>query len=235
MFKRSLLHGALAIVVLSIPSSLLAQEEAINAPQPNSPEPVGYLLGHSIGGQLRQSGFQLGDFEMKALIAGLNDGLQGKEFALSDEVLQQVQVKIQGMLQSRQQQMSAQQKQRGEKFLADNAKQQGVKVLKGGVQYKVLKSGEGATPGPTDTVSVHYTGRLIDGEVFDSSVERGQPATFPVNRVIQGWQMALQQMKVGDKWMLYIPSDLAYGEQGSPGAIGPNEVLVFEVELLAIE
>ena len=121
------------------------------------------------------------------------------------------------------------------KFLADNAKKEGVKTLEGGVQYKVLKAGNGATPKPTDTVSVHYTGKLIDGTVFDSSVQRGQPASFQVNQVIQGWQMALQKMKVGDKWMLYIPSDLAYGERGSAGAIGPNEVLVFEVELLGVQ
>ena len=98
-----------------------------------------------------------------------------------------------------------------------------------------MKAGNGATPKPTDTVSVHYTGKLIDGTVFDSSVQRGQPASFQVNQVIQGWQMALQKMKVGDKWMLYIPSDLAYGERGSAGAIGPNEVLVFEVELLGVQ
>jgi FKBP-type peptidyl-prolyl cis-trans isomerase FklB len=235
MFKRSLLHGGFAIVLLSLPSSLRAQDEVVVAPDANSPEPIGYLLGHSIGGQLRQNGFQVGDFEIQALIAGINDGLQDKEFALSDEILRAAESKIQAMLQIRMQEMSARQKERGAKFLAENAKQQGVKVLDGGVQYKVLTAGSGASPGATDTVSVHYTGKLINGEVFDSSVQRGQPATFPVNGVIQGWQMALQKMKVGDKWMLYIPSDLAYAERGSPGAIGPHEVLVFEVELLGIE
>ncbi len=120
-------------------------------------------------------------------------------------------------------------------YLAANAKKEGVKTLQGGVQYKVIKAGDGPSPGPTETVKVHYTGKLINGTTFDSSVERGQPATFQVNQVIKGWQMALQQMKVGSKWMLYIPSDLAYGERGSQGAIGPNEVLVFEVELLAIQ
>ena len=98
----------------------------------------------------------------------------------------------------------------------------------------MVKEGEGASPTAEDTVAVHYTGKLTNGEVFDSSVERGQPAKFPVGRVIQGWQMALQKMKVGSKWMLYIPPELAYGENGSPPKIGPNEVLVFEVELLEI-
>ena len=127
------------------------------------------------------------------------------------------------------------QKAKGTKFLADNKTKDGVKTLEGGVQYKVLTSGKGESPALTDTVKVHYTGRLINDKVFDSSVQRGEPATFRVNQVIKGWQMALQKMSVGDKWMLYIPSDLAYGERGSQGAIGPNEVLIFEVELLAIQ
>ena len=154
---------------------------------------------------------------------------------MTNEQFAAAQGKIQAMLTKRQAEMSAAQKAKGTKFLADNAKKEGVKTLEGGVQYKVLKAGNGATPKPTDTVSVHYTGKLIVGTVFDSSVQRGQPASFQVNQVIQGWQMALQKMKVGDKWMLYIPSDLAYGERGSAGAIGPNEVLVFEVELLGVQ
>lgn len=235
MFKRSLLPAVVLTVVLSLPLSLQAQDEVIAAPGATSPDPVGYLVGHSIGGQLRSNGFKAGDFPIESLIAGITDGLGDKEFAIPEAALREAEAKIQTLLRARQEQMSAEQKQRGVKFLAENAKKEGVKVLDGGVQYKVLKAGEGATPAPTDTVSVHYTGTLITGEVFDSSVQRGQPATFPVNRVIQGWQMALQKMKVGDKWMLYIPSDLAYGERGSPGGIGPNEVLIFEVELLGIQ
>jgi FKBP-type peptidyl-prolyl cis-trans isomerase FklB len=242
MLKRSLLHGAAAIMVLSLPSMLWAQNEVIAAPDANPPEPVGYLIGHSIGGQLRQNGFRVGDFTVESFIAGINAGLEGKEFALDDETVSAAEAKIQAMLQPRQQEMMARQREMvarqkvlGTQFLAENSKREGVKVLEGGVQYKVLESGEGASPGPSDTVSVHYTGTLINGEVFDSSVQGGQPVTFPVNGVIPGWQMALQKMKVGDKWMLYIPSELAYGERGSrSGAIGPNEVLVFEVELLAV-
>ncbi len=131
--------------------------------------------------------------------------------------------------------MVAESKKKGQEYLVANSKKEGVKQLKGGVQYKVIDEGKGESPELTDTVKVHYTGRLIDGTMFDSSVQRGEPATFRVGQVIKGWQMALQEMKVGDKWMLYIPSELAYGEQGSAGAIGPNEVLVFEVELLAIQ
>ena len=132
-------------------------------------------------------------------------------------------------------QEAAENKEKGAKFLAENAKQEGVKELKGGIQYKELKAGTGPSPKATDTVRVHYTGTLIDGTKFDSSVDRGEPATFGVNQVIPGWQMAIPEMKVGSKWMIYIPSDLAYGERGSGRAIGPNEVLVFEVELLGIE
>lgn len=242
MFNRSLILAAFATLALSLPTSLWAQNEVVAAPQANSPEPIGYLLGHSIGGQLRQSGFKAGDFQIDSMIAGINEGLQGKEFALSDEVLQQAEAKIQALLRARQpelrarqQQMLAQQRERGEQFLVENAKREGIKVLDGGVQYQVVKSGDGASPGPSDRVSVHYTGTLTSGEVFDSSVQRGQPLTIPVNGVIPGWQMALKKMKVGDKWVLYIPSKLGYGERGSPPAIGPNEVLIFEVELLGIE
>ena len=123
----------------------------------------------------------------------------------------------------------------GDAFLAANAKKDGVVTTASGLQYKVLKSGTGASPKATDQVKVDYTGTTIDGKVFDSSVQRGQPAVFPVNAVIPGWVEALQLMKVGDKWQLVIPAKLAYGEQSPSPAIPPNSVLVFEVELLGIE
>jgi len=123
----------------------------------------------------------------------------------------------------------------GEAFLADNAKKDGVKSAASGLQYKVLKSGTGDSPKATDTVKVHYQGTLIDGTVFDSSIQRGQPAAFPVNAVIPGWTEALQRMKVGDKWQLFIPARLAYGDRSPAPTIPPNSVLIFEVELLGIE
>ena len=116
----------------------------------------------------------------------------------------------------------------GEAFLAANAKKEGVKTLPSGLQYKVLKSGSGKTPKATDTVKTHYHGTLIDGTVFDSSVERGEPVEFPVNGVIPGWTEALQLMKEGDKWQLFVPAKLAYGERGAGGKIGPNSTLIFE-------
>jgi FKBP-type peptidyl-prolyl cis-trans isomerase FklB len=123
----------------------------------------------------------------------------------------------------------------GEAFLAANAKKEGVITTASGLQYKVLKSGTGDSPKATDQVKVHYTGTTIDGNVFDSSVQRGQPAVFPVNAVIPGWVEALQLMKVGDKWQLFIPAQLAYGAQSPSPAIPPNSVLIFEVELIDIE
>ena len=122
----------------------------------------------------------------------------------------------------------------GQAFLATNGARDGVTTTVSGLQYEVMASGDGAMPALTDLATVHYTGTLLDGTVFDSSVQRGEPAEFPVNRLIRGWTEALQLMQVGDKWMLYIPPELAYGDRGSGNLIGPGETLVFEVELLGV-
>lgn len=122
----------------------------------------------------------------------------------------------------------------GQAFLARNAARAEVITTDSGLQYEVLVSGDGTSPAPADLVTVHYTGTLIDGTVFDSSVQRGQPAEFPANRLIAGWVEALQLMKVGDKWMLYIPPELAYGDRGAGGVIGPGATLIFEIELLGV-
>ena len=123
---------------------------------------------------------------------------------------------------------------KGEKFLAENEKRPGVKVTASGLQYEIMVAGTGPIPKATDKVKTHYHGTLLDGKVFDSSVQRGQPIDFPVNGVIQGWQEALQLMPVGSKWKLFVPYNLAYGERGAGGSIGPYETLIFEVELIAI-
>ncbi len=245
MLKRISILGAtiLQVSLLSTVTVMAQESPATQDSASGVKDPLSYFLGISVGQQMGQSGFQLADLDLEGLIEGFRDGIENKEPALTQTQLSEVRTKIQSLLQSRQQEQqqamskqAAANKEKGVKFLADNAKQEGIKELPGGIQYKELKAGTGPSPKPTDTVRVHYTGTLIDGTKFDSSVERGEPATFPVNRVIQGWQNAIPQMKVGGKWMLYIPSDLAYGEQGSPsGGIGPNEVLVFEVELLGIE
>jgi len=131
--------------------------------------------------------------------------------------------------------MSEKQKQRGEAFLAENKKKEGVKTLPSGLQYKVVKAGSGKKPKLDDTVTVQYRGTLIDGTEFDSSFRRGQPATFPVSGVIPGWTEALPLMEEGAKWQLFIPPKLAYGERGAGGLIGPNATLIFEVELISIQ
>ena len=124
---------------------------------------------------------------------------------------------------------------RGRAFLAQNGKRAGVMTTASGLQYEVLAAGHGATPGPTDRVTTHYHGTLLDGRVFDSSMARGEPIDFPVNGVIRGWTEALQLMQVGDRWKLYVPSELAYGGRGAGAVIGPDETLIFEVELLAVQ
>ncbi|WP_315861044.1 FKBP-type peptidyl-prolyl cis-trans isomerase [Stieleria sp. JC731] len=218
--------------------------ESADAPKvgKSEKEQMGYFLGLSMGQQLVRQGLRDGDFDTASFATGLGDSLASRDMQLSREELFAVQDALQKMLNGRHEEMlaeikkmAADNKAKGEAWLKENATKEGVKELAGGLQYKVIKEGEGDSPSASDTVRVHYTGKLINGETFDSSVERGEPTEFRVGGVIKGWQMALQKMKAGSKWMLYIPSDLAYGEQGSQGAIGPNEVLVFEVELLEIK
>lgn len=208
---------------------------------------IGYFLGISIGQQMASQGFQTGDFDLDAVKQGLADSLAGKDPSLTDEEIQQTAQAIQGILRSRQEKQAEEMQsvavtnlEKSELFIAENAKKEGVKELAEGLQYKSLNAGDGKSPTAANTVRVHYTGRLVNGKVFDSSVERGTPAEFQVGGVIKGWQMALKEMKVGDKWQLYIHPGLAYGARGTPAppggepAIGPNEALIFDVELLDI-
>ena len=169
--------------------------------------------------------------DANALSTGLQDAINGKPLAISAEVAGQL---VNDYLEKSKKSQSASIIEEGQKFLAENGKKPGVVTLPSGLQYMIMKEGTGAMPKATDKVTTHYTGTLLNGEVFDSSVERGQPATFPVNGVIKGWTEALQLMKVGSKWKLFIPYDLAYGERGAGGQIKPYATLVFEVELLEI-
>jgi FKBP-type peptidyl-prolyl cis-trans isomerase FklB len=217
-------------------------QDADSAPAAAPADPVGYFLGLSVGQQMAQQGFKATDFTGSGFAAGIDTALAGTDPALTDEQMQEVAEKIETILRARQQEMMAEMRKAGaanlEKstlFLAENAKKEGIKTLASGLQYQVITAGKGKSPTAEDVVKVHYTGKLIDGTTFDSSVERGEPAEFGVGQVIPGWRQALQEMKVGDKWMLYIPPQLAYGAQGAPGGrIGPNEALIFEVELLDI-
>jgi len=197
---------------------------------------MSYGIGMSMARSVKGQPIEIND---AAMLAGLNDVLNDKPAQLEEDVIREAFAAV------REQQMEKQmEKQKieaagavkvGEEYLAENAKKEGVKSTASGLQYEVITAGTGDTPMAADTVEVHYHGTLIDGTVFDSSVERGTPAKFPVNRVIPGWTEALQLMKVGDKWRLHIPASLAYGEQSPSPKIPANSALVFEVELLNIE
>jgi FKBP-type peptidyl-prolyl cis-trans isomerase len=205
-----------------------------NAAQPvykTSHEKVSYQIGRNIGSNIASQGT---DFDVKALIQGIQDELNGTKSPLTQEELQAAFAEFQAEMQRKEEQAAAAAKKAGEDFLAANKQKPGVKTTASGLQYQVVKKGTGASPTKDDVVRVHYHGTLPDGTVFDSSVDRKEPAEFPVGRVIKGWTEALPMMKVGSKWKLFIPSDLAYGAGGSGGTIGPNQVLVFDVELLDI-
>ncbi len=193
-------------------------------------EKISYALGMNLAANLKSSGIET--IEYAQFSKGLEAAFEGKEAELSAEEANEILQKFFGELQQKQ---SAGTIQEGKDFLAENAKRDGVVTLESGLQYEVMTEGNGDKPKATDQVECHYHGTLINGTIFDSSVQRGEPATFPVNGVIQGWVEALQLMPVGSKWKLFIPSDLAYGERGAGQQIGPHTTLVFEVELLAIK
>ncbi|HNQ13176.1 MAG TPA: FKBP-type peptidyl-prolyl cis-trans isomerase [Bacteroidia bacterium] len=195
----------------------------------NKNDSVSYSLGISIGNNLQQSGFDQLNFEL--VKKGMSDTYAGSG-AMDINAANGI---VQGYMQAKKSESANKNKAEGDKFLAETKKKDGVKSTESGLLYEVLKVGTGEKPGPTDKVKTHYHGTLIDGTVFDSSVDRGEPISFPVNGVIAGWTEALQMMPVGSKWKLYIPGNLAYGERGAGGSIGPNATLIFEVELLEIE
>ncbi len=213
-------------------ASLLAQDSLKSQEQK-----VGYVLGVEIGKQLIVS---KEDIDLKALTQGMEDVFSGNKPKLSNEAMQDAMMKYQASKKIKERAMQekfvSHNKKEGEAYLAANKKKTGVITLASGLQYNVIKSGSGKTsPKPTDTVVTNYHGTLINGTVFDSSYDRGQAVSFPVNAVIKGWSEALVKMKVGDKWHLVIPSHLAYGEQGAPPSISPGATLVFDVELLEIK
>ncbi len=188
-----------------------------------------YALGLSIASNLIQSGVET--MNPQFFMEALGDVYSGKEPRISPDNANQI---LQNFMSSQMEGESAANLEAGLMFLSENREKEGIVETASGLQYKILVDGHGESPSPADQVKCHYHGTLIDGTVFDSSVQRGKPAVFPVNGVIQGWVEALQMMRVGSKWRLFIPSDLAYGEQGAGGVIGPNSTLIFDVELLEI-
>lgn len=202
----------------------------------NRIDSVSYMLGVDLARNLSQAGVKL---NADHVYQGMKDIFEGKESIFDEATSQSLMMAFQNQM--RQAQMAQSQAAAGENeakgaaFLAENGQKAGVSTTASGLQYEILSPGTGPTPLATNVVEVHYEGRLLDGKVFDSSYQRGAPATFPLNRVIKGWTEGLQLMPVGSKYRLYIPSNLAYGPQGSPPKIGPGETLVFDVELISIQ
>lgn len=199
-------------------------------------EKISYSIGMDIGGNLKRGSVEV---DPDLLARGLKDSYGGGKTILTEDQARQTLADFQQTLMAKQAEtmktLSEKNKADGEKFLAENAKKEGVKVLPSGLQYKEITPGAGKSPKAADTVTTHYKGTLIDGTEFDSSYKRGQPATFPVSGVIPGWTEALQLMKEGAKWQLFVPPALAYGEKGAGQVIGPNATLIFEVELLTVK
>ena len=199
-------------------------------------EKISYSIGMDIGGNLKRGSLEV---DPDLLAKGLKDSYGGGKTILTEDEARKTIADFQKTLMAKQaetmQKLSEKNKADGEKFLAENGKKEGVKTLPSGLQYKEIAPGTGKSPKTTDTVTTHYKGTLIDGTEFDSSYKRGEPVSFPVSGVIAGWTEALQVMKEGAKWQLFVPPNLAYGERGAGREIGPNATLIFEVELISIQ
>lgn len=227
--KRNLLAATVALSIVTL--------VGCNDKEPELTTPIqqaSYGIGLNMGQSLLQDG--LDDVDTQALALGMQDALSGKETRVTEKDLMSAFTELQSRAEERANSSNAERLEANAQFLADNAKRDGVITTESGLQYEVIKAGaaDGAQPKVTDQVTVHYEGKLTDGTVFDSSIERGAPVDFPVSGVIAGWVEALQLMRVGDKWKLTVPSDLAYAAGSPSPLIPPNSILVFEMELLDI-
>ena len=226
---KKVLPKAVLLICCTIPTLVLAKGEA---KLDTDKSKYSYTIGVQFAQQIKQQNI---DLDIDATVQALKDILSGKDSKLSDEQMNAAMLSLQELQQKVTAAIAEKNKKEGEAFLAENKKKKGIKTLDNGIQYKIITAGKGKKPKATDTVVVHYRGTLIDGTEFDSSYSRGQPAEFPVNRVIKGWQEVLPLMPTGSKWTVFIPSDLAYGSRGTRGPIGPNATLVFDIELLEIK
>jgi FKBP-type peptidyl-prolyl cis-trans isomerase FklB len=205
------------------------------SPLKNDNDRASYTIGVDMGKSLKAQNLQL---NIDMLARGIKDGLAGSPLLMTDDEMRQTLLTLQKQIIAKQQAdmkvLGDKNLQAGQKFLDDNKTKPGVKVTANGLQYKVIDDGKGKMPASSDVVTVDYEGKLINGQVFDSTYQRGKPATFQLSQVIEGWQQALQMMKAGATWELYIPPKLAYGDKGLGGPIGPNETLVFKVHLISV-
>jgi len=222
-----------AVVVMLVAGQVYAGEQVTLKTQKDK---VSYIIGLDIGMNMKR---QSVDVDTDILLKGLKDGLSGAKPAMSEDDMRKVMTSFNEEMKKKHdvevKKLAEKNKKEGEEFLAANKKKKGVVTLPSGLQYKIITKGKGKSPTLNDIVTVNYRGTLLDGKEFDSSFKRGKPATFPVKGVIKGWTEALQLMKPGAKWELFIPSDLAYGPRGAGNVIGPNATLVFEVELLSVK
>lgn len=219
--------------------ALAGQGPAAKAPAPafkTQKEKLSYAIGMEMGKGVKSQGL---DVDPALLVQGLNDAISGGKSLMSEEELRQVISALQQDIRQKQAQAqqaaAAENKAKGDAFLAENGKKEGVVVLPDGLQYKILTAGQGKKPAESDTVLCNYTGSFLDGTEFDSSAKAGKPVPFEVKNVIPGFREVLQLMPVGSKWQVVVPSNLAYGERGAGGVIGPNATLIFEVELVSIQ
>jgi len=216
-------------------TSKTAPSARATAPLTTTKDKLSYSIGTDIGKKLKAQSI---DVDPAVVSRGIKDAFTGAKPAMTDEEMKSSLTGLQTQMREKQmaaiKELAEKNKKEGEAFLAANKSKEGVVALPSGLQYKILKAGDGKKPAASDTVVCNYKGTLIDGTEFDSSYKRGEPATFPVSGVIKGWTEALQLMPVGSKWQLFIPSEMAYGERGAGGDIAPNSTLIFEVELLSI-
>lgn len=239
--KKTLIATAVASLMLAGCSDS-AEEKQKTVSLDSEDKKIGYSMGMTFANRMKND---LPEIEVDAFVQGIVDGLEDNESQMTEEEIQETLQAFQQKMMEEQQQ--AQQEQQGqqsgqakenleqaEEFLAENAERDEVTVTESGLQYEVLEEGDGASPDATDTVTVHYTGTLIDGTTFDSSRERGEPVSFPLQNVIAGWTEGLQLMKEGGRFKLYLPPEMAYGP-GGQGSIGPNEALIFDVELISVD
>jgi FKBP-type peptidyl-prolyl cis-trans isomerase FklB len=219
---------ALAVALLFCASSLYAADAVTLKTQK---EKLSYIIGVQAGNDMKK---QFIDVDPAIVAKGMQDAMLGNKLLISDQEAKDVVAVYQKERAEEKKKLAEKNRQEGAAFLAENKKKEGVKTLPSGLQYKVIKEGTGKIPKATDTVVTRFKGTLIDGTEFASSYQRNEPATFPVNGVMPGWTEALQLMKEGSKWQLFVPSKLAYGEQGA-GPIGPDATLIFEIELVAVK